>query len=137
MDENNRVLLTKVVSDRLECALSSSEDPTKRKLAFAEAMEAVNKQIEVDKLEASHQEHIEKQRAEEKRCRREDEFKRVEARKARNTQIGIFVAGLIVSPIIEVVSKTLYANHIAKLEEFDTFTSEAGRGIASWFRWKN
>lgn len=137
MDEKSKSLLTKVTEDRLECALASSEDEAKRKLAFSEAMDAMDKQIELAKLEASHREHIEKQRAEDKRNRREDEFKREEARKNRNIQIATFFVGMIVPPIIDVVRKTYFANHVAKLEEFDTFTTSAGKGISSWFRWKD
>lgn len=137
MDEKSKALLAKVAEDRLERALQTGKDEVERKHAFNEAMAVMDKQIELERLEVTHREHIEKQRNEEKWNRREDAFKREEAKKARNVQIAMFVAGLIVTPTIDVLRKTFFANHVAKLEEFDTFTSQAGKGISSWFRWKD
>ena len=136
MDNQNKDLLTKVIENRLERALNgngSEED----KLAFKEAMEAVGKQIEVEKIELSHEEANKKMKIEEEKNLRDEEAAKEKERKDRLVQISIFAAGLIAGPVIEVITKTIYANKICKLEQFETFTTSAGRGISSWFRFKH
>lgn len=135
MEDQNKILLTKVIENRLERALNGNggeED----KLAFKEAMEAVSKQIEFEKIELSHEEAAEKMKIEKEKNLRDEAAAKEKDRNDRIVQIGIFTAGLIAGPAIEVITKTIYANKICKLEQFETFTTSAGRGISSWFRFK-
>lgn len=134
MENDNRILLDKVIKDRLEAALRSDSEEAKQ--AFKEAMDAVSKQIEFDKIDVAHEEQLAKMKMEEDKNLREEAANEEKLRKDRYVQIGIFTAGLIATPIIEVVTKTIYANKICRLEQFDTFTTSAGRGISSWFRFK-
>ena len=134
MENENRILLDKVIKDRLEAALKSDSEEAKQ--AFKEAMDAVSKQIEFDKIDVAHEEQLAKMKMEEDKNLREEAANEEKLRKDRYVQIGIFAAGLIATPIIEVVTKTIYANKICRLEQFDTFTTSAGRGISSWFRFK-
>lgn len=134
MENENRILLDKVIKDRLEAALKSDSEEAKQ--AFKEAMDAVSKQIEFDKIDVAHEEQLAKMKMEEDKNLREEAANEEKLRKDRYVQIGIFAAGLIATPIIEVVTKSIYADKICRLEQFDTFTTSAGRGISSWFRFK-
>lgn len=134
MEQENRILLDKVIKNRLENALKADSEEAKQ--AFKEAMDAVGKQIEFDRIDVAHEEQLAKMRMEEDKNLRDEAANEEKLRKDRYVQIGIFAAGLIATPIIEVVTKTIYANKICRLEQFETFTTSAGRGISSWFRFK-
>lgn len=136
MEKENRILLDRVIKDRLECAMASEPDSEEGKQAFKEAMDAVSKQIEFDKIDVAHEEQVARMKMEEEKNLRDEAANDEKIRKDRMVQIGIFAAGLIATPIIEVVTKTIYANKICRLEQFETFTTSAGRGISSWFRFK-
>ena len=144
MDEKNRELLGKVINNRLEQALSKSgEAAEESKLAFKEAMDAVSKQIELDKIEAAHAEHEEKMNMErvklnneESKTIREESFKAEEAKRDRWVQIGLFAAGLFASPLIEVACKKSYAKLLCEFEKDYTFTTSAGRSLSGLFKFK-
>ena len=51
-------------------------------------------------------------------------------------KVVTFAGGLVLAPVIETVCKRYLAGFIGKVEQMETFTSSAGRGISSWFRWK-
>lgn len=135
MEDQNKILLTKVIENRLERALNDEGGEGDR-LAFKEAMEAVSKQIELERVELSHEEAIAKMKIDEDKNFRDEMAAREKEQKDRMVQIGIFAAGLLAGPVIEVITKTIYANKICKLEQFETFTTSAGRGISSWFRFR-
>lgn len=135
MDARNRDLLAEVIEDRLEKALSSYGDDGSD-LAFKEAMDAVSKQIELDKIDASREEVEKKLKVEEEKNLREDSTKKEEAGKDRVTQICIFAAGLVLGPVIEVACKRGYAKMLCEFEKDYTFTTTAGRGLSGLFRFK-
>ena len=64
MENENRILLDKVIKDRLEVALNSSADGEEAKQAFKEAMDAVSKRIEFDKIDVAHEEQLAKMKME-------------------------------------------------------------------------
>lgn len=134
MEQENRILLYKVIKDRLEKALNNDSEEAKQ--AFKEGMDAVGKQIELEKIDVAHEEQLAKMKMEEDKNLRDEAANEEKLRKDRYVQIGIFAAGLIATPIIEVVTKSIYADKICRLEQFETFTTSAGRGISSWFRFK-
>lgn len=106
MNEQNKELLNEVVEDRLNLALTE-EDEDKNKTAFKEAMEAVNKCIDLEKVEKSTDESV----------------------KNRKIQLITFGAGLVLAPIIEVICKNHFVNKVGKIEQMETFTSSAGRSL--------
>ena len=150
MDDNNRQLLSEVVQKKLNQALNCSADDENYNQVFKDAMVAVDKQLELDKIDTSYQEHwekldvekakfeAEKERFEAEKAEhiRKEEFEKEEAIKSRYVQIGIFAAGLIITPIAEYIVKGALASKIGKIEQFETYTSSAGRSISSWFRLK-
>lgn len=135
MNETNRGLLEKVIEEKLRLA-SDSTDETEKKEALDDALKAIEKQTAIYKIDVGYQEHVEAIDKDKNIHQSDEMFKRNEANKDRKVQIAIFAAGLVATPAIEVICKTIYANKICKLEQFETFTSSAGRGIASWFKWK-
>jgi hypothetical protein len=136
METVNKELLSKVIKNRLEEALKLTPEASSDSRAFKEAMDAVSKQIELDKIEQSRQEQIERMKMEHDKNLRDEFAKRDEARKDRFVQIGIFTAGLILSPLIETACKRGYAHMICEFEKDYTFTTTAGRQLSGLFRFK-
>lgn len=143
MDTKNRELLESVIEDRLRCVQLSDPENEGAKTMFKEAMDALSKQIEFDKIDASHEEQLEKLKIENERLKAEHEknlrdeaAKKSEAKKDRWVQIGIFGAGLVVAPIIEHASKKAFARYICEFEKDYTFTTSPGRSLSSLFRFK-
>ena len=143
MDDKNRELLEGVIEERLRLVQFADPENEVNKAMFKEAMEALSKQIEFDKIDASHKEQVEKLKIENERLKaeceknlRDETAKKKEAAKDRWVQIGIFGAGLVVAPIIEHVSKKGFARYICEFEKDYTFTTSPGRSLSSLFRFK-
>lgn len=136
MDETNRGLLEKVVENRLNAALQSNADSEEGKTKFKEAMDAVSKQIELDKLDASRQAELERVKMEHEKNLREEQTKTEEAKKDRMVQVGTFIGGLLLAPVIEVACKKGYAKMLCEFEKDYTFTTSAGRALSGLFRFK-
>ena len=136
MDNQNKQLLSEVIKKNLEYVLENDANSDEGKASFKAAMDAVSKQIEIDKIETSHLEQTEKMKMEEIRNLREEGSKRDEARKDRWTQIGIFAAGLIAGPVIDVACKKGYAKLLCEFEKDYTFTTSAGRALSGLFKFK-
>lgn len=122
MNEQNRDLLSEVIEDRLERALSGEDDDNK---AFKEAMEAISKQNELYSIDVSNQKNA-----------HDEQIRREEAKKDRIVQVATFAAGLVVAPIVEFICKKSYAKMLCEFEKDYTFTTTAGRGLSSLFRFK-
>ena len=127
MDTTNRELLRKVTQKRLEYVLESGDvESEESRQQFREAMEAVDKQLELDKIDAEDRKHFD-----------EEAFKIEEARKGHKTQVWMFVAGLVVPVTLELVAKLILTDKIGKIEQFESYTSTPGKSMSGWFRWKH
>lgn len=141
MDAKNRELLESVITNRLMRAeIAEGEEDAQ---AFKEAMSALDKAIELDKLKASHGEQVEKLKIENERLKVENEknlrdeaSKKEEAKKDRLVQIGTFLVGLVGGATIDYFTKKKFAKLICEFEKDYTFTTSAGRGLSSIFRFK-
>lgn len=143
MDDKNKALLNDVIKDRLDRVLISDPENEGDKQIFKEAMEAINKQIELDKIQTSHEEQLEKLKMENEKLKAENEkhlrdeaAKKSEAKKDRWVQIGLFAGGLLLGEGIDYAKKMGFARHICDFEKDYTFTTSAGRGLSSLFRFK-
>ena len=136
METVNKELLSKVIENRLKGALEPTAENGNDSRAFKEAMDAVSKQIELDRVEATRQEQAERLKMEDEKNLRDEAAKASEAKKDRIVQIGIFAAGLILSPIIETACKRGYARMLCEFEKDYTFTTTAGRQLSGLFRFK-
>lgn len=135
MDSRNRELLNKVIERRLSSVLEADSEEERGK-KFNEAMEAVDRQIELSKLDASWEEQIEKRKLEEKESIRDKEFKEKEAKKTMIIRIVEIATTLILSPIIDHATKKAFAKLICNFEKDYTFTTLAGKSLSSLFRFK-
>lgn len=104
MKKNNRELLEQVIEDRLNKCLENTDD---NDISFEEAMQAIEKQTELDKI------------------KKEKIVKFVE--------IGALV---VAAPLIEAGCKKAFAKMICTFEQDYTFTTTAGRALSSLFRFK-
>ena len=126
MENKTKELLSKVSENRLDRALASG-NPDDAKAAFKEAMEAVDRQIELTKLELSHDEQIKK-----------EELRVKEAKVDRWIRIGEIVAVSILSPLIGYGIKRGLTKLVCTYEKTDSFTMTPGKsGIGSFFRFKD
>ena len=105
MKKENKALLDEVIKDRLEKSLD--EDAENREEAFKEAMEAIDRQNELDK-------------------NNKDRIVKV-------VEIG---AAIIAVPLIEAGCKKAFAKMICEFEKDYTFTTSAGKTLANLFRFK-
>lgn len=104
MKKNNKALLEQVIEQRLTEVL---ENPNTDTEAFEEAMKAIDKQIELDKV------------------KKEKLMKCVE--------IGAVV---IAAPLLEAGCRKAFAKMICSFEKDYTFTTTAGRSLSSLFKFK-
>ena len=125
MDEKNRGLLTEVIEDRLNSALTFDPGSDESKVAFKEAMEAVDRQIELSKLDASSKEQEEEKLAKEKNAKWD-----------RWIRCGEIALAMIAVPVMEHMFKRRYMKEVCTFEKDYTFTTSAGKGLSSVFRFK-
>ena len=110
MNKETVELLNQVAADRLTKCLAEGSDEK----SFEEAMAAVDKQIQLDKLE-------------------QDKKNEVRAKIIKGVEIGTAV---LVVPFIDFVIKHKYAELICDFEKDYTFTTTAGRSLSSLFKFK-
>lgn len=126
MNEKNKGLLTEVIEDRLNTALTADVDSDVSKVAFKEAMEAVDRQIELSKLEASSQEQAEEKLVKEKNAKWD-----------RWIRCGEIVLAMLAVPVMDHMFKRRYMKDVCMFEKDYTFTTTAGKhGSSSLFRFK-
>lgn len=105
MKKENKTLLEEVIKDRLERSLDENEEV--REEAFREAMDAIDRQNELDK-------------------NNKDRIVKV-------VEIG---AAIIAVPLIEAGCKKAFAKMICEFEKDYTFTTSAGKALGNLFRFK-
>ena len=123
MNYENKQLLDEVIQDRLVKAQGADADAAK--VAFGQAMEAIDRQIELSKVEASHDEQLEKQ-----------ELAKKEARNTwiiRGVEIG---ATCLAVPVIQYCCNKGFAKLMCNFEKDYTFTTSAGRSLSRLFNFK-
>lgn len=101
MNKENKELLDKVIKDRLTKSLENGEDTT----SFEEAMEAIDRQAELDK-------------------NKKDKIVKL-------VEIGALV---IATPIIEAKCRKAFAEMICNFEKDYTFTTTAGKALSKIFK---
>lgn len=125
MDESNMRLLEEVSESRLKTALNHKADADERKLAFTEAMQVADRQIELSKLEDARQEKL-----------REEELKKAESKKSLIIHCAEIGIGVILAPVIDFFCKKALAKLCIAFEEHGTLTTTPGRSLSSMFRFK-
>lgn len=123
MNELNKELLDEVIKDRLETTLNSDADTEKAKSAFREAMEAVDRQTELTKLDAAQEELSKKQ-------------KQAKIETALNVGVKVLEIGvlLIAVPVMNYCFNMRYAKELCHFEKDYTFSTQAGKATSKFFK---
>lgn len=123
MDDKNRELLSEVIEQRLEFVLDSDVGSDEAKTAYKEAMEAIDRQTELSRLDASREEQI-----------RNEEFKAKEAKKERIFKWVELGAIAIAVPVTKELVKLAFAKLVMRFETTDSFTTTPGKSTSGFFR---
>lgn len=127
MEENNRQLLDEVTKKYLEAALEADTNTEGGDAAFKQAMAAVDRQIEVTKLESSAKEQDLK-----KELAKAD---RTQSKWLKVLEIGATVVLVpVVSAICNYVSNDKYMEKICNFEKDYTFTTTPGKQSSKLFK---
>lgn len=161
MIEENRKLLEDVITKKLQNALDAEAGSDEEKKFFDQAMTAVDKQINLDKVDCTYQENYDKNETENRKLEAETnlnkekfELEKSKAEReqviqdrdeafrdkdARNTIIirGIEVAcSCVISPIIGYGINRGLSKLIMRWEEGNTFTTTPGKTLRGMFQFK-
>lgn len=150
MNTETKELLEKVVTQRLNEALECDVESEEGKRAFKEAMEAISKCIELEKIESAEEaqlynrdlERMKVESAEEAKDKdRELEREKIEMSKKEQNQNKwikfIEVAAIPVGiTLLNFALNRYYIRTICNFEKDYTFTTSPGKGISGLFRFK-
>lgn len=109
----NKELLEKVITDRLEKSLNQEVSEEERKQALKDAMEATDRQIQIEKMESS---------------KKEDKKNKILKCVEISVPIALFA--------LDCAFKIHYMKKVCNFEKDYTFTTTPGKGIGSLFRFK-
>ena len=119
MNETTKKLLNEVIEDRLEQALDHDPETEEAMTAHKQAMEAIDRQIELSKIEASLAEQKEKKEM----CKKE-----------RWIRCGEIAATVIAAPLIGYCCNKSLMKITCLFEKDYTFTTAAGKSLSKMFR---
>lgn len=119
MIDENKKLLDEVIKNRLNTAMSSDAEAAKRDAAFEQAMKAIDRQIELSKLDASSDEQVNKQTTAKK-----------EAYVNWAIRVAEVVLGLVAMPVIKHRMGRRDMRDLCMFEKDYTFTTSAGKSCA-------
>ena len=112
MKKENKELLEEVIKDRLTKSLGSNPDEASE--ALKEAMEAIDRQIALDKdiitMDKDNKDRI-----------------------VKFVEIGTAV---VLAPMIELGCKKVFAHMICEFERNDSFTTMAGKSLSGLFKFR-
>lgn len=107
-------LLEETVKNRLEKIAGEDVTEEEKKQAFEEAMKAADRVIEIDKVEA------------------EKDGKKT----SKILKYVEMVAVPVALATLDYIFKTRFARTICNFEKDYTFTTQAGRSVSQFFRWR-
>ena len=125
MVDKNRNLLDEVIRNHLEKVLDPDTDPAVRDTIFKQAMEAVDRDIELSKFYATCEEQVQKQ-----------ELTKSEAKKDRWIRVIEIFAAAILTPIIAHFCNKGLAKVLCEFEKDYTFTTSAGKALSKMFKFR-
>lgn len=134
--EDLKDLMGAVAAERLEYARSCDAGDEKGDAAFKQGITAFNAYVEMSKIDDAHNEEIDRQELEKERQLREEEMKRKESRKdrwAKAAEVGLMV---VAAPVVGYLCNKSLAKFLCEAEQFENFTSTAGRSLGKMFKFK-
>lgn len=136
-EKDLKELLAEVAADRLQYALECKpDDEDYDDQAFDEGITAVKAYTELMKADDAHSEELGRQELEEKKQESDKEFKMSESTKEKimkGIELGCVV---VITPVIGYLSNKGLAKFLCKAEQFETFTTTAGRSLGKMFKFK-
>ena len=112
MNKDNKKLLEEVIKDRLTKSLGDDADESSA--AFKDAMEAIDRQVALDKEQAE----LDKDKKD---------------RMVKLVEIGTAV---VLAPLIELGCKKAFAYMLCEFEKDYSFTTMAGKSLSGLFKFK-
>ena len=128
----NLYLLDEVIEDRLNVAMDGRSSEEESKKAFKEAMEAIDRMIQIERIEVSKLELESKERLEEKKLTKTKE----EQKKNDIFRIVEVAAVPIALFIADCLFKRYYMRSVCNFEKDYTFTTTPGKSISGLFKFK-
>ena len=135
-------LMADVATERLAYAQVRKAGDAEADKAFEQGITAAKICIEMTKMDDTHEEQVEQRRIEVERQDlerekqiREEELKRKQARNDRIIKGIEIAATVILVPVVGLLCNKAQINHVGKLEQFEVFTSTAGRSAGKMFKW--
>ena len=124
-------LLEEVILDRLDVALDDRE-PEESKKAFKEAMEAIDRKIQIEKINVSKLELENKEKLEESKFNKSKE----EQRKNDILKLIEIVAVPVGLLMLDYAFKRSFMKTVCNFEKDYTFTTTPGKSISQLFKFK-
>lgn len=133
-DQELKSLMANVATDRLEYALSQEPGSEEGEAAFKQGVTAFNAYTELAKVDDAHEELVERRRIEKQKQLRDEELRVKESKRDRIVK-GIEIAAIaVVAPVVGYACNRAFAGFLCKAEQFETFTSTAGRSLGKIFK---
>lgn len=133
-DQNLKKLMEDVAKDRLERARTYGPGTDEGDAAFKEGLQAFNAYNEFVKTEDAHEELIERRAMEKEQKAREEKIRRKDRTKDYIT-VGLTIVGTaIITPLAYHFSNKSLARFLCEAEQFETFTSTAGKSLGKMFK---
>ncbi|MDR1549077.1 MAG: hypothetical protein LBT06_10880 [Hungatella sp.] len=118
MNKDNKELLESIIAKKLAAALYDDDKDDEK---FKEAMKAIDRQIEINKLENSS--------IEQDQAKKDSKWGMI----IKAAEIG---ATILIVPTIDYLCKRAFAERICTFEREDTFRTQAGKSLSGLFRFK-
>lgn len=133
-DQNLKRLMADVAKQRLEYAKTYEPGSEEGEKAFKEGLQAFNAYNELVKTEGSNEE-LAQRRVMEKEKQTRDEVIRKKERLKDYIVFGVGMVGTaVVTPIVYHICNKDLAKFLCKAEEFETFTTTAGKSLGKMFK---
>ena len=123
MNKKNKKLLEDLIQERLQRAMDAEDENSN--VAFEEAMQAIDRQMEIDKIKLEALNNQDKMQVDKNRDRRDSVIKCLE--------IG---ATFIVTPILTAKVNKSFAHMLCEFEKDYNFTATAGKSLSKIFKLK-
>lgn len=129
-------LMEEVAAEKLNYVLEHEQGDDDAEEAFDQAITAVKVYNDMVKIDDAHEEELKRQDIEKDKQEADKKFKMSESTKEKIMKGIELGAVVIVTPVIGYFSNKNLAKFLCKAEQFETFTSTAGRSLGKMFKFK-
>lgn len=133
-DQNLKQLMADVAKQRLERAKEYGPGTDEGEVAFKEGLQAFNAYNEMVKTQDAHEELIERRVMEKDKQTRDEVIRKKERTKDYIVFIGGAVVTAVATPVVYHFCNKDLAKFLCKVEEFETFTTTAGKSLGKMFK---